>query len=336
MNGMPAPRLLLMATGFIAVLAVGAAPMAGRTRVDAAEPVVLEIISFGSLHGDLTPCGCRIPRGGLPRRSQVVKSLQEAGTPYLHLDLGDFTKEDEASGTFVTNFIWQTYQKMDVAAVGVGPMELNAWTQFEGFMMSREIPVISSNVAIRTGGGTMPVGEPYRVFERAGLRIAVFCMMGSEEFSRVKHPDGAEFIFEDPVAKTRALLPRMKDHADIVVLMSQMSPAATDTLLAGVSGIDVALYGQWADWKPRAVSVGNTIVNQTGMKGEYLGRLALTVDGQGRIRSFQSMNAALDSTYPEDPVVGALTEEAEAEREALIREFRRKRQEEFEKRFLGG
>ncbi len=334
MIGMPDRRTLIMSLVLFAALMAGIAPLPDESAVSAAGPDVLEIVSFGSLRGDLTPCGCRIPRGGLPRRSQVIKSLEESGTPYLHLDLGDFTKEDEVSGEFVTGFLWKAFQAMNVHAVGVGPMELNAWPQFEAFLKSGEIPVIASNVSIRIDGETRPIGEQYRVFDRDGVRVAVFCLMGDEEFAGVEPPDGISFVFENPRAKAQSLIPRMKKEADLVILMSQMSPAATDSFLLEVSGIDVALYGQRAVWRPQASKVGDTIVNQTGMKGEYLGRLALVPGSDRSIHSFHSRNAALDHTHPDDPVVGAMTEEAEALRDELVREYRQKRQEEFERRFL--
>ncbi len=335
MIGMPDRRTLIAIPALFTALAVGIPFMPDEAAAGAPEADVLEIVSFGSLRGDLTPCGCRIPRGGLPRRSQVVKSLEESGTPYLHLDLGDFTKEDEVSGEFVTGFLWKAFQAMNVHAVGVGPMELSAWPQFATFLQSGEIPIISSNVSFKAGGETRPIGEQYMIFSREGVRVAVFCLMGADEFAGIKPPEGVSFAFEDPRTKARDLIPALREKADLVVLMSQMSPAATDSFLLEVGDIDVALYGQWAAWRPQASKVRETIVNQTGMKGEYLGRLALVLGSDRKIRSFHSRNAALDHTYADDPVVGALTEEAEARRDELVREHREKRQEEFERRFLG-
>jgi 2',3'-cyclic-nucleotide 2'-phosphodiesterase (5'-nucleotidase family) len=89
--------------GLIALTAGCAALHPGGRKQNAS----VTLVSFGSLQGELVTCGCHAsPKGGLARRATMVDSLAARAEPFLHLELGDFSKIDEDSGDFETRFIW--------------------------------------------------------------------------------------------------------------------------------------------------------------------------------------------------------------------------------------
>jgi len=271
----------------------------------------------------------------LARRAGIIDSLEAHGTPFLHLDLGDFTKNDEATGDFETRFIWDTMEKMKVAAVALGPRELGSWKTFSDLLKSGTIPVVSSNVERKVDGADAPVGVSSLVIPVNGIKVGLFSLMGGPEFAAARAPEDVEFVFQDPFETAQKLVPGLHKQADLVVLMSEMSPSDTDRLIQAVPGIDVALYGQKASWVPRAKKVGDTITNQTGTRGQYTGELVLIVDPENRIVDFGSQNASLDSQFPEDPEIAKLVVDATNEATKLRNEARRQRQAEFEDRLSG-
>jgi len=266
----------------------------------------LMLVSFGESQGELVTCGCHAsPKGGLARRAAIIDSLEDQETPFLHLELGDFAKLDAVSGDYETRFVWKMLEKTKVAAVSPGPRELTLWSTFRDLRDQRKIPVISSNVTV-TEGRTSPVGEDYRIFDVQGLRVAVFSLLGPQALADARPPAGVVFRAADPMQTASALVPRLRSQADVVVLMSQMASSDTDRLLAAVPGIDVALYGLRPAWEPMARRVGATLCNETGARGQYVGRLALIVDPSGKIIDYGSQNVPLDNHVLEDKDVAQL------------------------------
>lgn len=261
--------------------------------------------------------------------------------PFLHFDLGDFTKIDEVTGEFETTFIWERLEQMDVAGVCPGPRELTDWNTFRKLVERGTIPVIASNVQLKENGKDLPIGSKYRIYQESGLKVAVFSLLGGSQFAGVRAPEGVEFDFQDPFQAAGTLVPELRKQADLVVLLSEMTPGDTDRLVTAVPGIDVALYGQNAGWEEMAKKQGQTIVNQTGSRGQYLGKLILIVDPDGQIVEFGSQNAALDTNVAEDAETAKLVEEAKQKTTELRAQAREKRQSEQQnklsgERFLGG
>lgn len=222
----------------------------------------------------------------------------------------------------MTQFIWSTMEKMDVAATTPGPHELEHWPLLKQFIAAGTVPVISSNLTYQENGVEKPLGEPYRIVTENGLKVALFGLIGGNQFSTARLPQDADISFKDPTLVATDLVPKLRKQADIVVLMSEMSTQDTDRLVADIPGIDVALYGNLPPWVPRAEKIKDTIVNKTGARGQYLGELILIVDPAGKIIDFGSENAQLNEAFPEDPDIANQVSDLEAE-ETRIRDQRR-------------
>ncbi|MEZ4651444.1 MAG: hypothetical protein R3E97_22150 [Candidatus Eisenbacteria bacterium] len=89
----------------------------------------ITIVSFGSVSGEVTDCGCRAhPKGGLDIRSGYVDWLREENVPFLHVDLGNFTAVKDNTRSLLTHFLWDAMEEMDVDG-DAGPRELEYWSR---------------------------------------------------------------------------------------------------------------------------------------------------------------------------------------------------------------
>lgn len=255
--------------------------------------------------------------------------------PFIHLDLGNFASTDEGVADFKTRFLWSEMEAMGVTATTPGSRELNLWSTYKDFVAAGTVPVVCSNLSLSEAGVLKPVGMPYKVVNVNGLRVALMALIGGDEFSAARPPEGVEFKFDDPFQRAAELVPELHKQADVVVLLSELSTADTDRLITTVPGIDVAVYGNRATWVEEAVKNGETITNQTGTRGQYLGELVLIVDPEGKVIEFGSMNGALDKVYPEDDGCAARVKEADDQAKKIQTEAREKRQTEFENKVTG-
>ncbi len=248
---------------------------------------------------------------------------------------------DDVVGDFQNRFMWTVFEKTKVSATTPGPRELQNWPTYKDLVAGGTIPVISSNLKVRTKDGSeTPLGVPYKIFTINGVKVAVMGLMGGGEFATVPKVKGTEFAFQDPFQQAAAMVPALHKKAELVVLMSQMSPTDTDRLIATVPGIDVALYGQRPSYDQDAKKVGGTIVNQTGVRGQYVGDLVVIVDPAGKVTDFGSKNITLDSTVPEDQTVAKSVSVTNDKITQMRADNRAKTQGEFESKlsqehFLG-
>jgi hypothetical protein len=250
--------------------------------------------------------------------------------------LGDFSKNDEVTGDFETRFVWDILEKMQVSLVSPGPRELTMWNTFEQLRDRGTIPVVSTNLTLKRGGAESAVGSPYRVLTVNSLRVAVFSLMGGTELASVRAPEGIEFGFQDPLETAAALVPKLHREADIVVLMSEMSTSDTDRLLQAVPGIDVALYGQRAGWEQNTRKKGETLCQETGTRGQYLGELVVIVDPDGKVVDYGSRNVELNKDVPEDLDILKLVNETNDKTKVLREDVRKAREADQQKKTTTG
>ncbi len=271
----------------------------------------------------------------------MIDSLKAHDRAFVHLDLGDFSRIDDATGDYLTRVIWDAYKTMDVRAVALGPRELSSWTVYQEMIGEGSIPVVSSNVTMRRDGTEIPVGNRTLILEVNGIKLGLFSMMGGTEFATARIPHGWDFGFHDPFTAAAGIVRELQGEADVVVLMSQMSRQDTDRLIQSVPGIDVALYGNRPSWQQTATRIGDTIVNQTGTRGQHLGRLVLIVDPKGEVIDFGSQNASLGRDFPDNPGMREIADEATRTVRELRRESREQRRQQIDEkrmsseRFIG-
>lgn len=132
-----------------------------------------------------------------------------------------------------------------------------------------------------------PVFEPYKMFEKGGVKIAVL---------------GQAFPYQ-PIANPRWLIPNWsfgireddvranvekvrKAGAQLVVLLSHNGFDVDRKLASRVAGIDVILTGHTHDAIPEAVKVGKTLLIASGSSGKFISRLDLDVQN-GQVKDFR-------------------------------------------------
>jgi len=262
----------------------------------------------------------------LARRATVIDSLIAKGTPFLHLDLGNFASTDQGVADFKTRALWEAMERLSVTATTPGSRELNEWPTYRELMQKGTIAVVSSNLVMKDGETRTPIGVRTKVVEINGVKVGLFGLIGGDEFAIARPPVGVEFEFLDPFQVAAQVVPELLAQSEIVVLMSSMSSDDTKRLVETVPGIDVALLGKQPQWIEDAKLAGHTITNETGIRGQYLGHLMLIVDPAGEIVDYGSLNVTLDKAVPESEEMKAIVTEAEEKAKQMQQELRDKKQ----------
>lgn len=160
---------------------------------------------------------------GLAARKTAVDAIRAevlgAGGHVLLLDAGDINTGIPESDLqdAVPDVLGMNLLRYDAMAVGNHEFDKSPAV----LAMQRKLaqfPMLSANVY--QGGAR--VFEPYRVFALGGVRVAVMGLT-TPDSRKLGNPENMEGMeFRDPVAETAALLPEMRQKADVVIAASHL------------------------------------------------------------------------------------------------------------------
>jgi sulfur-oxidizing protein SoxB len=284
--------------------------------------------AYAVSHVDFTALAARYGRlGGYAHLATLVKRVRaERPGRTLLLDGGD-TIQGSATA------LWSRGEDMVRASNLLGVDVLTPHWEFTyGLDRVRELfgdrerrglfagDFVAHNVS-EVGWGD-PVFHPYTLREIGGARVGVIGQ--AFPYTPVAHPrrfvpDLTFGIREDAVQR---LVDELRDtrRADLVVVLSHNGLSTDLKLAARVSGIDVILGGHTHDALPAPITVGRTLVVNSGSHGKFLSRLDLDVRGGRVVASRYRLLPVLARDLPEDAAMARLIAEVRAPYDARLGE----------------
>lgn len=191
-------------------------------------------------------------------------------------------------------------------AMALGPKELSLGVATLRIRLSEaSFPMLSANVLI---SGTHDLLAPaYVILKEAGHRIGIIGL------TRVPAEPSAGFEVQDPFSTAATVVPEVSNMAETVILLTNLDYRSAMSLMAGVPGIDLVVAAEPGQLPPDAVAVPGTssliVTAEQPMArhtGRRVGRLAVTISGDGQLTDPVWRSVPLDNTFPDDPGMKAL------------------------------
>ncbi|MCH7958437.1 MAG: thiosulfohydrolase SoxB, partial [Proteobacteria bacterium] len=256
--------------------------------------------------------------GGLDRMATLIKAIRaERPGKTILLDGGDTWQ-----GSYTSLKTRGADMVKAMNALGVEAMTAH-WEFTYGaervmeLIDQLEFPFLAGNV--RDTSWDEPVFEAVKIFERAGLRIAVIGQ--AYPYTPIANPrylipDWSFGIREDQI-RERVNAVRAAG-VDLVVLLSHNGFDVDRKLASRVSGIDVIFTAHTHDALPQAMTVGGTLLVASGSHGKFLSRLDLDVRGR-RVAAYRyKLIPVFADVIDPDPAMAALIKEVRAPYEAEV------------------
>jgi 2',3'-cyclic-nucleotide 2'-phosphodiesterase (5'-nucleotidase family) len=211
---------------------VGTAPRAATRAADD-----LVVLSTVDARGSFLPCGCTIPKGGLPRRAALIDSMRDLHRRVLVVDAGAVFP-DQPERRSVGPFIMECMAAMKTDAVGVGDCDLTFGLDFlRSTARATGLPLTCANLIENATG--QPAFEAWRLVHAADVKVGVFGLLAQYA---TRGPAADSLTLTDPAPAAREAIGQLRAHgATVIVLLSQLGDQATERLLADTPGIDVAV-----------------------------------------------------------------------------------------------
>jgi 2',3'-cyclic-nucleotide 2'-phosphodiesterase (5'-nucleotidase family) len=287
-----------------------------RSRLAVGDGADLVILYGGEQEGILGSCGCDSrPRGSLARVDGYRRLLERA-EPEVPLILLN-------TGAWLDNTIGYTLDLRADAKVAniamVKAVELGRWDVLNAtfrdmpWFREAEIPanVVSANIRpLEDGLGP----APYIVVESGAVRVAV-TGLSSEGMSFIQ-PDTHRP--EDPVRALEALLPEMREDADLVVVLGyHLGSLATKVIKLDV---DVLIDANMFKEQHEPMMKYDTLWLRSRWRTERLGELRLFLD-DGKISGARDRMIDLDERIPATRSLQRLERQVKAEQDRVLHEL---------------
>lgn len=268
----------------------------------------LVILHSNDLHSHLLPFHRASTAwvGGAAARASLIERQRGRDRDLLLLDAGDVVQGTPAYTLFRGVPDTRALTQMRYDAVALGNHDLDdgptAWLWLRQFA---SFPVVSANVfaaaestwaapltesvpqEVRRGarwiGGTaVPdkaplryLAAPYVIRPYHGKKIAIFGLTTGNLVSIVRISANRGVAVADPIAVARALVPRLREQADLVIALTHIGVDADKELAARVPGIDLIVGGHSHTRLAQPVYANGVPIVQTGAWGDKMGRSVL-------------------------------------------------------------
>jgi hypothetical protein len=227
-------------------LAAGAAKEPPHPSGQRSADLEVLILATASTRGEIEPCGCsKSQKGGMARRAAMIDSLREARVGrVIVVDAGDVSHPDTTRDERYNRYLFRSLGAMSYDVITLGELELyRGAAAVQSILDSTRVPVALANA--RFAQGSKPLGERFVLRKVGDLTVGVIGLLGQDfgDGRAMTRFRDAGFVVEDPFAAAAAIVPEVRRQADLVVVLSHLTAAASRDLARRVPDIDVLVIG---------------------------------------------------------------------------------------------
>ncbi|MFH0731115.1 MAG: hypothetical protein V2B19_32825 [Pseudomonadota bacterium] len=263
----------------------------------------------------------------------MIDKLRANHPNVVLVDCGDTYAREYNHPQLRADAVLSGMKLMNYDAVNIGEGELSLGAEyFRQQARGKNLPFISANITV--AGDTAPMGPAYVIKIVKGLKVGITGISGAAFFDAAKvKAEGV--VIEDPLKRLNAVVTELRNNkVDVVILLSHLSYEGTKSLLTlnTVEGVDVAIAGHGNKMLSIPEKIGNTVLVQNSMIGEYLGKLQVRIGKDGKIAGYEGELIELTEDQPSNPdafaIMQAFLSDKVKEDERLRAEKAQKKQSE--------
>lgn len=209
------------------------------------------------------------------------REWNESGEAHLLVDVGDHMDrmrwETEGTDGRINRVI---LERMNYDAVTFGNNELLTFSkdQLYSLYKNASFSVVSSNVKELRTGKTPDWIYSHKWIQCQGI---MFCFLGATvPYDKVYTLMG--WIVEDPILAIKREVEKVRDKADVVILLSHLGYYTDQLLAQKVPGIDLILGAHTHHLLEKPICIGTTYIAAAGQFGEHIGHLVIEWDNKAK------------------------------------------------------
>ena len=293
----------------------------------------LTILHFNDFHSRIEPinrfdatCSTTEPSkltcfGGASRLNVAIERQRAAlkGKNVLLLDAGDNFQGSLFYTTYKGAVELEFLNDMKLDAMTVGNHEFDdGETALAPFLDKARFPVLGANVVTDAASTLGKRIKPFVILDRGGRKIGIIGAV-TNDTPESSSPGPHVTITDDATAIKAAANQLKAQGVDTIIALTHVGYARDLAVIAKIPGIDVVVGGHshtlLSNRDPKAAGPYPTLVKNPGgydvpvvtaaAYGKYLGKITVTFDDRGVVKSAKGDPILLDAKIPEDPAMNA-------------------------------
>jgi 5'-nucleotidase / UDP-sugar diphosphatase len=268
----------------------------------------LALLHFNDFHGQLEPYTdpeTTASVGGIARLAAAVQQVraEDPDRPVLLLFAGDLLQGTVTSSLFLGVPDVVLFDRLGVDAAVMGNHDLDyGQDAFRHLAGLARFPFLTANV--QAVPEPLPVQPDLVISKPGGPKVAILGLT-TRELTTTTHPRNVGGVrVEDPLVVARRLTAKLREEADMLVVLSHMGIADDRRLAREIPDIDLIVGGHNHNLYTQPVMVGDVAILQAGERGRWLGRMDLACHRGRMVRTDYRM-LSMDAAVPQDPAVAA-------------------------------
>jgi 5'-nucleotidase / UDP-sugar diphosphatase len=252
-----------------------------------------------------------VPEDGAAGSARLATVVREV-KPDLLLDAGEMFSGAWISDLFLGAPVIEVMNAIGYDAAAVGANEFRYGIHaLEARAREANFPMLSANAE-------SPIGELQvaAIFNAQDVRIAVIGLT-SEELMSTEHPKNVKYVdVADAVRTLETVLPRVRDRADCIVLLTNLTREEEERVARAFPEIRLIIGAH--DEAELPLRIGQTTIVSAGKFGKYAGKVDLTFNDAKLVR-IESRLIPLETAEPA-PSITKLLEPYETKLNAALQQ----------------
>lgn len=245
----------------------------------------------GQMHGYFEPCGCSDPQyGGVSRRAELLRQLEERKWPTIPVDLGGTMKRVRQQSQFKFQTLLAALKDMKYRALALGTEELQLGA---GWLLSQHVPhdsdpeltlsFLAANVVLF---GTAELGTPvhHRIVQAGDRKIGLTAIYDPKLLDGSVNLDSDTVKVLDPVEPLKKAIAALQvEKVDLIVLLSHSRLSTSKELAKQFPEIPLILSTGPIEepLTDNPLKIGETTLITVGHKGKHAGLVGWYPDAPG-------------------------------------------------------
>ena len=261
------------------------------------------ILHTNNTNGALENCYCPDhPFGAVEKRSIYVSNFLKKHPNTILLDAGDiFTMTHQS---LKDSLMAEAYNQLPYDVILFGDQELTmSDTKLNQLVGQMDIPVVGTNI-------DHPETVKSHIIEKEGLRIAILGIIDPYAVKYYPKDVREKIELSDPIESIQAEMKRLKDKADIFILLTHQGADLDYAIAEKINGLHTIIGGHSQSAIETPETVNGALIAQAGKEGYYIGVVELIIK-DGNVVEQSGRIDTMKLEMPDDQRIMQMIEEYE-------------------------
>ena len=261
------------------------------------------ILHTNNTNGALENCYCPDhPFGAVEKRSIYVSNFLKKHPNTILLDAGDiFTMTHQS---LKDSLMAEAYNQLSYDVILFGDQELTmSDTKLNQLVGQMDIPVVGTNI-------DHPETVKSHIIEKEGLRIAILGIIDPYALKYYPKDVREKIELSDPIESIQAEMKRLKDKADIFILLTHQGADLDYAIAEKINGLHTIIGGHSQSAIETPETVNGALIAQAGKEGYYIGVVELIIK-DGNVVEQSGRIDTMKLAMPDDLRIMRMIEEYE-------------------------